>query len=259
MIEIIKNEDLKLIVILKGLGNSYTNALRKSVNEMLVVAIDTVEISKNDSALFDEIIAHRIGLLPLKADKTFTEPEKCTCKGKGCMKCTASMVLKVSGGKVLAGDLKGKTVSVIYPDMPISLMLKGQEIELVAEAKLGKGIEHAKYSPGLVWLRAVPKITLPKDKSKCKVCAAKCPKNVYELEPEVKVKNLMNCDLCMACVEDCEKLPEKDRIMVKGDEKDFILEIESWGQLKPKEILAGSCAALKKNIEEFLKEASKIK
>ncbi len=257
--DILKQEDMKLSVVLKDVGNGYANALRKSVNEIPVLAIDTVEISKNDSALFDEMLAHRIGLIPLKADKTFTEPDKCTCKGKGCTKCTTTFTLKSSNGTVMSGEFKGKSAEIIYPDMPITLLHKGQEIELFGEARLGKGRDHAKYSPGLVWMRAVPQIKLPKDRDKIKSCAEKCPKNVYQIEPKVEVKNLMNCDLCMACVEECEKQGITDSIEVKGDEKDFILEIESWGQLKPKEIFVEACAALKKNIDEFLKEASKIK
>lgn len=260
MLEILKNEDLKLSLVMKGVGNSYANALRKSSNEINILAVDTVEISKNDSALFDEILAHRIGLVPLKADKkTFTEPEKCSCKGKGCAKCTVALTMQVSGGKILASELKSKTVSAIYPEMPITLLQKGQEIELVAEARLGRGVEHAKYSPGLVWIRAIPHIELPKDRSSIKSCAKKCPKNVYQLDPKVEIKNLMNCDLCMDCVDECEKQGQKDKIKVWSDENDFILEIESWGQLKPKEILIESCNAFKKNIDEFLKEASKIK
>ena len=45
------------------------NALRRSVNDVLVLAIDEVDIYKNDSALYDEIIAHRLGLIPLKNQK----------------------------------------------------------------------------------------------------------------------------------------------------------------------------------------------
>jgi len=259
MVKILNNEGLKLSMVLEGAGYGFANALRKSANEIPVLAVDTVEISKNDSALFDEMLAHRIGLLPLKTDKTFTEFDKCTCKGKGCAKCTVSMVLKSSEGKVSASELKSKTIAPLYPQMPLTLLRKGQEIELVAEARLGKGVDHAKYSPGLVWTRAVPHIELPKDKNGCKPCAKTCPKDVYQIEPKVEIKNLMNCDLCMACVEECEKQGGKNPIKVWGDEKDTIFEIESWGQLTPKEIFIGASTALKKNIEEFLKEASKIK
>ena len=261
--EVIRNEDLRLSVVLRDVGNAYANAIRKSANEIPVLAVDTVTISRNDSVLFDEMLAHRIGLLPLTGEKNFTLPEDCSCKGKGCAKCTVTLVLKSNSGstsgKVKAGDLKSKTVSTLYPDMPLVFLQKEQEIELSAEARLGKGKDHAKYVPGLVWIRAAPHIELPKDKSNCKSCAEACPRNVFQIEPKVEVKNLLNCDLCMACVEECDKHSNKEKIKVYGDKKDFIVEIESWGQIKPKDILVEACGALQSNIDEFLKDASKIK
>ena len=52
---------------------SLANAIRRSVLEIPIMAIDEVEIVKNDSALYDEILAHRIGLIPLKTDKSINE------------------------------------------------------------------------------------------------------------------------------------------------------------------------------------------
>ena len=49
------------------------NAIRRSVLEIPTMAIDEVEIIKNDSALYDEIIAHRIGLIPIKTEKAIKE------------------------------------------------------------------------------------------------------------------------------------------------------------------------------------------
>ena len=49
--------------------NSVANAIRRYVAQIPIVAVDEVEISKNDSALYDETLAHRIGLIPLKAKK----------------------------------------------------------------------------------------------------------------------------------------------------------------------------------------------
>ena len=49
------------------------NAIRRSVAEIPVLAVDEVEIFKNDSALYDEMIAHRVGLIPLKTEKGMTK------------------------------------------------------------------------------------------------------------------------------------------------------------------------------------------
>ena len=244
--------------VIKGINNSIANAVRRSVNEIPVLAVDNVEISKNDSALSDEMLAHRIGLVPLSYDKTFTLSEDCTCKGKGCAKCTAALTLTAKGGVVKAGDLKSKTVKVIYPEMPLDLLQKEQEIEIIAEAKLGKGINHVKFSPGLMWFREFPNIELPKNLESVKDCMKMCPRDVYTTEGKLGIKNLINCDLCEACVEECRN-KGKEEIKVTGSKEDFIFEIESWGQLRPKEIFIEACEVLDNNIKEFLKEASKIK
>lgn len=259
MIEAIKSDKLKLQFVLKGIDNSFANALRRSANEIPVLAVDTVEISKNDSALSDEMLAHRIGLLPLEYDKTFTLPEECSCKGKGCAKCTASLTLKAAGGVVKAEELKSKTVKAIYPEMPLVLLQKEQELELVAEARLGKGKDHAKYSPGLIWFKEYPIIEIPKGCEGCEECVKACPRGVFETGGKISVKNLLNCDLCEACVDECKKHGKEKPLSVKGSKEDFIFEIESWGQLRPKDIFIEACEVLDSNIKEFLKEAAKIK
>ena len=66
---------------------SLANAIRRSVLEIPIMAIDNVEISKNDSALYDEIIAHRLGLIPIKTSKTIKQTGEVT----PCLrKCTHS-------------------------------------------------------------------------------------------------------------------------------------------------------------------------
>ena len=57
------------ITFIDDMNISLANAIRRSVNEILILAIDEVDIYKNDSALYDEIIAHRLGLIPLRNQK----------------------------------------------------------------------------------------------------------------------------------------------------------------------------------------------
>ena len=55
------------------IDESLANAIRRYVDQIPILAIDEVEISKNDSPLYDETVAHRIGLIPLKMEKTISE------------------------------------------------------------------------------------------------------------------------------------------------------------------------------------------
>ena len=59
-----QNQTDKLI-IRSEISESLANAIRRSVSEVSTLAISEVEIFKNDSALYDEMLAHRVGLVPI--------------------------------------------------------------------------------------------------------------------------------------------------------------------------------------------------
>ena len=134
------------LIVRMDANHSLANAIRRSVEEIPVLAIDEVELFKNDSALYDEFLAHRLGLVPLKTE------------AKMASKTSVKLKLQKSGPcSVYSGDLKGQA-KVVYGNIPITILEKGQELELVAEAKLGKGIEHAKYVPGLCYYRYISEV-----------------------------------------------------------------------------------------------------
>lgn len=249
-----------LVFVIEGINTNLANTLRRTAEEVPVLAIDTVEFVRNDSALYDEVLAHRLGLLPLKMDKTFTQIEECTCKGKGCAKCTASLSLKAIGPcTVYAKDLKGK-IKPIYGNMPIVVLQKDQELELIAQARLGKGKNHAKFSPGLIYYRQHPTLDF-KECDLCGACIDACPKKILNLDEQkrkVIVSDILKCDLCEACAEAC-KAKGKSAIKISASEENFIFTIESWGQLRPREIFIDTTKALSKNLKELSTQISKIK
>ena len=65
MIKIISKDKEKL-AFKTDMNETLANAIRRSVFEIPMLSIEEVEFMKNDSALYDEVIAHRLGLLPLK-------------------------------------------------------------------------------------------------------------------------------------------------------------------------------------------------
>ncbi|MEM4397652.1 MAG: DNA-directed RNA polymerase subunit D, partial [Candidatus Woesearchaeota archaeon] len=76
-IEILNEKDNKMSFLLKDSNPAYANALRRiMINEVPVMAIEEVEFKKNSSALYDEIIAHRLGLIPLTTDLSSYELPK---------------------------------------------------------------------------------------------------------------------------------------------------------------------------------------
>lgn len=256
-IKILSEKGNKIIYLLNGIDTNIANALRRSVQEVPTLAIDEVEFIKNDSALFDEILAHRLGLLPLKTEKGLVERDECSCKGKGCSKCSAALKLKSAGPcTVYASDIKGKEL-IVHKNMPILTLLKGQELELNAYAKLGKGKEHTKFSPALVYFRPLAQINISKECDLCNACVEACPLHLLSLQSKtVSVSDINSCDLCEACVEACKK-KGKNAINVKSSNEDFILVIEPFGQLSGKEIFTEMCRAVGKNLKELDKRISK--
>lgn len=214
---------------------SLANAIRKSVGEIPILAIVEADIYKNDSALYDEIIAHRLGLISLKNQKMKADQNvemKLKGKGKG-----------EDGTMILAGELDGE---VVYPETPLVLLGDGQEIELVARAKVGKGIDHAKFMPGMAFYKHLPKIKISGDGERQTELAEVYPK-VFEMFGEkIKVKNAAACDL------DQEDMEEYPGINIEFDDN-LVFTIESWGQIKAEEIFTEACKALKGNLSEVSK------
>jgi DNA-directed RNA polymerase II subunit RPB3 len=77
---------------------SVANSLRRIIiSEIPTMAIDLVEVRENTSALHDEFIAHRIGLIPLRSHEVdmFEFSESCPgCSGFKCEKCQVHFKLQ---------------------------------------------------------------------------------------------------------------------------------------------------------------------
>ena len=146
-------------VQLEGVDRSYANAIRRfCISEVPSMAIDDIVILENSSVLYDEILAHRLGMVPLKTDlERYILPEKCDCGTPlGCQKCRVLLVLDASAHEktrtVYSGDLvsEDREISPISASIPVVKLAPGQTVKLEAYARLGRGKEHAKWQPATV-------------------------------------------------------------------------------------------------------------
>ncbi|MEM2076482.1 MAG: DNA-directed RNA polymerase subunit D, partial [Sulfolobales archaeon] len=68
-IEILEKSDVEITLILRGVPLEYVNAIRRAaIEEVPTMAIDYVVFYDNTSALSDEIISHRLAMIPLKSE-----------------------------------------------------------------------------------------------------------------------------------------------------------------------------------------------
>lgn len=158
-VQVISRTDSEIKFSVEGIKQSLASALRRvMISEVPTMAIEWVEFKKNDSALNDEIIAHRLGLVPLTFDtKAYNLPEECDCKGKGCSRCQVKLVLKKKGPCIVYdGDLKSdaKDVKPVYGKIPIVELGEDQDLQLEATAQLGTGRQHAKWQAAVVGYEA---------------------------------------------------------------------------------------------------------
>lgn len=255
-IKILENDERSMKFILES-DVAFANALRRiAMNEVPTMAIEFVDFYENSSGLFDEVIAHRLGSIPLVFPDRYNLKDECRCT-RGCSNCQVSFSLEKDGPCVVrASDLKGDDVKPLDSDIPIVELLEGQRLKLEAIAILGFGKDHAKWQASIAGYRNSPIVRFYSEKcDKCFNCVKVCPKNVFiKKNGSVGVSHSMNCDLCMRCTEVCEPRA----ISISADEGSFIFVIESVSGLTPLEILKKSLDILKARADEFKKEIKKI-
>ena len=255
-------EQGKLTFILKDSNHVFANTLRRlMIDEVPTMVIDDVEFMKNNSILYDEMIAHRLGLVPLKTDlKSYNLQDKCKCEGKGCNRCQLKMVLRATkgSGTVYASEIKSKDPAVkpVFANMPIVKLLKGQTLELEATAVLGRGKDHAKWSPCHVYYKYRPIIEIIGEVKYPEAIIEVDHNNIFEIKDRKLVVNkdkVLDCDLSL----DFSEIDKN--VKVTASDTDFVFYVESFGQLNCKEIVTKAINIFDEMFEEFVEELKKAK
>ena len=129
---------------IKGVNFAFVNALRRAaLTEIPTLAIEEVRITKNSSPLYDQVLAHRLGLLPWIYDDELFEKGRTrnfvfVLKAKGPKKVSAKDVVPPNG------------ITAKYPDALLFPLTEGEEVELEADAIFGTGKDHAKWQAAVV-------------------------------------------------------------------------------------------------------------
>lgn len=257
-IKIISKKGENLRFLLDNATPAFANALRRIMfSEVPNLAIGVVDFQDNTSALFDEVVAHRLGMIPLVFDpKKFNFNEECKCSGKGCPSCEVFFSLDKTGpGIVYSSDLKStsKSVKPSSPDFPIVKLMKGQHVKFEAIARLGKGVKHAKFQSANVSYTYLPSIEVSDLKDLKKILKA-CPKEVLG----VKNKKLVlidpyKCDDCKVCEE-----VSNGKVKIKTDPTKFVFNVESISSLEPKYIVEESIKILREKANEFKSQLKRV-
>ena len=283
-----EQNDNFLKFVVSDTAPSFVNTLRRVlVANVPKMAIEDVEFHlgpirdntgkefESISPLFDEIIAHRLGLIPIPTDlKIFQNRDVCECKGEGCPNCTIMYTLNKKGPcTVYSGDLEplGDVKFRIKDDLiPIVKLGENQALLIYATAELGTGKKHAKWQPTSgVGYKYYPELDI--DQKRCDssgACIDICPRNIFtKKDKKVVVQdNFEDCILCNSCVEVCnpktggkKKEEGKPAGSVKGNDSKFIFKLETDGSVLAKEAFEYALTFIEGKFNDFRDSVSKLK
>ncbi|MDI6888273.1 MAG: DNA-directed RNA polymerase subunit D [Methanocellales archaeon] len=257
-VDVIELSESRAQFVLSGVSSAFANALRRSMMaEVPSLAIDDVNIYENTSVLYDEVLALRLGLIPLRTDlDLYVLRSECKCED-GCPRCQVSLTLSVEGPKtVYSGDLQSSDPKVVptETDIPIVKLKKDQKLVLEAIARLGKGKDHAKWQPAVACgYKNLPKIVIS-GCDRCGACVDVCPKNILKLNETVVVKDEIKCSLCHLC----EKACESGAIKISADPASFVFSVEADGSMPCMEMVLRAADEIKKKAKALTKSLSGV-
>ena len=246
-----KKKDVKVTFLMKGTNEVFANTVRRLVlEEVPTLAAEDLEIKENGSALFDEMLALRIGLLPIKTDlKSYRLPENEDEVTEKSARCTLQIKLKSSKkGNVLAGEAESSDpkCTFVYEDTPVVRLLAKQKLDITMTAVMGQGKDHVKWAPGWAFYRKSGSIKVGNVNAEAlekinadgvfKISGGKVTVN----EEKVYQSYLL------------EQYDALEGIDVTYSD-DIVFNLESWGQLSCREILSQSAEILLNKVEEMEK------
>ncbi len=261
-IEILNKTDMKVRFLVSGIKPSFAGALRRiMMTEVPTMAIEWVDFKKNDSVMPDEVLANRLGQVPLTFDsKAYILPNDCKCKNEGCSRCQVKLSIKKKGpGIVYSDDIKSadKSVKPVVDKIPIVELFDDQELVLTAIAQLGTGREHTKWKSAVVGYKNAPVIKINKiEKGDIEKFVQICPRRVFkESGDKLVATDPLKCNLCMHCVE----ASNKKEVEVSPSENEFVFNVESVSGIKAEDIVSESAEILSSKMKDFQKSLKKLK
>lgn len=261
-IKLLEKDGSRIKFLIEGIKPSFAGALRRvMVSEIPTMAIEWVDFIKNDSALPDEILANRIGQVPLTYDtKAYNLPKECKCDGKGCSRCQVKLALKKKGPTaVYSNDLKSgdKSVAPAVEKVLLVELFEDEELQLNAIAQLGLGRDHAKWQGAVVGYKNLTKIKINSiDKKDFDKFVKSCPKKIFKISGDrLIVTDPVKCNMCEQCVE----ISKKGEVEVTPVKDSFIFDVESVSGLSVEDVVILSAQILGDKMKIFQKALKKIK
>jgi len=237
-VEYIERDEREARVLIRGLTPAFANGIRRAmIADVPTFSIDSVRFVENSSVMFDEMIALRLGLVPLTTDlDDFSVGDEVT------------LALDVEGpATAYSGDIETADPMVEPADrnVPIIELKEGQRLELEADAVLDTGKEHAKHQGGVsVGYRHLQRVDVVGDRGEFDEPETEILRGVIETEDgELVAAETFDNDLT-------GRYPDKE-VEVEDVPGAFVFHIETDGSLTVDELLLRAIGTIESRADEL--------
>lgn len=290
--KIIEENEEQIRILLTDTDRAFVNAIRRTLMaETPKMAIDKVrfemgtveqdgEVWETNGPLPDEMIAQRLAMIPIPTvHNEFYFQDECpecadlVARDRGCPLCTMIYTCKefgTEGGRTItAGDMSylGEArlnIPEKYRSIPLTKLSKGQMIEFYATAIMGRGNEHAKWSPVCGVAFKQRKIGVLNNKTKAKI--------LWNLKLSIKAKDF-DSDGRLEDLDKVDQLTDelnhvgagteesrdfKDAITLEDVPGEFILSFETDGSMTPREAFEKAISELSGVFEDIKEDIATV-
>ncbi|XP_010579487.1 PREDICTED: DNA-directed RNA polymerases I and III subunit RPAC1 isoform X4 [Haliaeetus leucocephalus] len=253
-VDIIREEEGALEFDMVGIDAAIANAFRRILlAEVPTMAVEKVFVYNNTSIVQDEILAHRLGLIPIRADPRLFEYRN--------QVYSKHMTWVPLGNQTdLFPDADFRPV---HDDILIALLRPGQEIDVLMHCVKGIGKDHAKFSPvATASYRLLPDITLlqPIEDEAAEMLQKCFSPGVIEIQniKGKKVARVANARLDTFSREVFRHEGLKNLVRLARVRNHYIFSVESTGILPPDVLVSEAIKILMGKCQRFLNELDSV-
>ncbi|NXC80565.1 RPAC1 protein, partial [Cercotrichas coryphoeus] len=293
-VDVIREEEDTLEFDMVGIDAAIANAFRRILlAEVPTMAVEKVFVYNNTSIVQDEILAHRLGLIPIRADPRLFEyrnqgdqegTEIDTLQFQLKIKCKRNpQAAKESSDpdelyfnhKVYSKHMTwvplGNQTDLfpdadfrpVHDDILIALLRPGQEIDVLMHCVKGIGKDHAKFSPvATASYRLLPDITLlqPVEDEAAETLQKCFSPGVIEIQNinGKKVARVANARLDTFSREVFRHEGLKNLVRLARVRNHYIFSVESTGILPPDVLVSEAIKILMGKCQRFLNELDSV-